>query len=219
MPLPLKKDNSLLFPWRPYVILWLGIAKHFWRTIIMGVKFTEILSSDERKKVRELYNKSVPAHEKAYFYLLWWKRKRQNVSFVNIYDEDKWVGLVFYSLYKDLVYVWFFVTHDTKSSKNYDSAIYCEVKRLHPNHRIAVPIEAENEDGENSEKSTKEKQFHEENGFKETGYFVKRKTDSFEIMLIGESFDIEELYNANREVYPLMGRFIVSGMKKQIQKK
>jgi hypothetical protein len=64
-----------------------------------------------------------------------------------------------------------------------------------------------------------EKQFYEKNDFRETGYFVKRKTDSFELMLIGESFHIEELYNVNKEVYPLIGRFIVSDMKKQIQKK
>ena len=96
----------------------------------MSVKFTEILNSTERKKVQELYNKSVPAHEKAYFYPLWWKRKRKNVSFLNIFDKDKWVGFVFYSLYKDLVYVWFFATHDTKGSKNYDSAMFTEIKRL-----------------------------------------------------------------------------------------
>jgi len=185
----------------------------------MRVKFTEIQNAIERKKVQELYNKSVPAHEKAYFYFLWWKRKRPNVSFVNIYDEDKWVGFVFYSLYKDLVYVWFFATYDTAASKEYDSAMFTEFKRLYPNHRIAVPIEAENENSGNAEQSIKEKQFYEKNGFRETGYFVKRKTDSFEIMLIGEAFHIEELYDINKREYPLIGRFIVSDMKKQIQKK
>jgi len=38
-------------------------------------------------------------------------------------------------------------------------------------------------------------------------------------MLFGKSFDIGELYDANREVYPLLSRFINSDMKKQIQKK
>jgi hypothetical protein len=42
---------------------------------------------------------------------------------------------------------------------------------------------------------------------------------SFQLMLTGESFDIEELYCVNKEVYPFIGRFIVSDMKKQIQKK
>ena len=185
----------------------------------MSIKFTEIQNATERKNVQELYNKSVPAHEKAYFYPLWWKRNRPNISFVNIYDEDKWVGFVFFSLYKDLVYVWFFATYDTVHSKAYDSAMFDEMKRLYPDHRIAVSIEAENEHADNAAQSIKEKQFYEKNGFRETGYFVKRKADSFEIMLIGKSFHIEELCSVNKAVYPLIGRFLASDLKKQIQKK
>ncbi|MCL2842304.1 MAG: hypothetical protein FWE28_02390 [Oscillospiraceae bacterium] len=185
----------------------------------MSIKFTKIQNATERKEVQELYNKSVPAHEKAYFYPLWWKRKRPNISFVNIYDEDKWVGFVFYSLHKDLVYVWFFATCDTTVSKEYDSAMFAELKRLYPNHRIAVSIESENETADNAEESAKEKQFYESNGFRETGYFVKRKADSFEIMIIGKSFHIEELCSVNKAVYPLIGRFLASDLRKQIQKK
>jgi len=185
----------------------------------MNLKFTQIQTATERKQVQELYNKSVPAHEKAYFYPLWWKRKRPNTSFVNIYNEDKWVGFVFYSFHKDLIYVWFFATHDTTTSKSCDSAMFAELKRQYPNHRIAVSIESENESADNAEQSVKEKQFYENNGFKETGYFVKRKTDSFELMQIGKSFQIEELYRINKEIYPLIGRFVVSGLQKQIQQK
>jgi len=185
----------------------------------MSVKFAKIQNAAERKKVQELYNKSVPAHEKVYFYPLWWKRKRPNISFVSIFDEDKWVGFIFYSIYKDLVYVWFFATYDTSTSKEYDGAMFAELKRLHPDHRIAVSIEAENENSDNVEQSIKERQFYESNGFKETGYFVKRKVDSFEIMLLGKSFHIEELYEVNKAVYPFLSKFIISDMKKQIQKK
>jgi len=185
----------------------------------MDIKFTRIQNAAERKKVQELYNKSVPAHEKAYFYPLWWKRKRPNISFVNIYDKDKWAGFVFFSLYKDLVYVWFFATYDSLGSKDYDSAMFTEIKKLYPNHRIAVSIEAENESADNAAQSMREKQFYETNGFRETAYFVKRKMDSFEIMLIGKSFHIEELCSVNKAVYPLIGRFLASDLRKQIQRR
>jgi hypothetical protein len=185
----------------------------------MNIKFTKIQNATERKKVQELYNQSVPAHEKAYFYLLWWKRSRPNISFVNIYDGDKWVGFVFYSIYKDLVYVWFFATCDTTTSKEYDSAMFAEIKRLYPDRRIAVSIESENENADNAEQSANEQQFYENNGFKETGYFVKRKADSFKIMIIGKSFNIEELCNVNKAVYPLIGRFLAADLRKQIQRK
>jgi hypothetical protein len=185
----------------------------------MSIKFTEIQNSVERKRVKELYCRSIPPHEKSYFYLLWWKRKRPIVSFVNIYDEDKWVGFTFYSLYKDLVYMWFFAIDDTTRSKEYESTMFSEIKRLHPNCDIIWTIEAENENGENIEQANKRKQSCEENGFRETGYFVKRKTDSFEIMFTGEAFNIGDFYDINKGVYPFIGVFIVKSHKKQIQKK
>jgi len=115
--------------------------------------------------------------------------------------------------------VWFFATYNTTTTKEYDSAMFTELKKLYPNYRIAVSIESENENSDNTKQSVKEKQFYENNGFRETGYFVKRKTDSFELMLIGKSFHIEELYEINKKEYPLIGWFIVSDMRKQIQKK
>ena len=185
----------------------------------MVVKFTEIQSKFERKKINDLYYKSVPPHEKSFVLFFWWKRKRANVSFVNIYDEDKWVGFLFFSFNADLVYVWFFAIDDTIFFEDYASAMFSEIKRLYPNHRIALSIEAENENADNAEKSIKGKLFYKQNGFHETGYFVKRKEDSFEIMLSGETFHIDELYSINKEIGWLIGRLIVRSLKKEIQRK
>jgi len=185
----------------------------------MEVTFTNTQTKTERKLIQELYNQSVPANEKSYFYLLWWKRKRPNVSFVNIYDEDKWVGFTYYSTHDDLIYIGFFATVDSKASKEYDGAMFDTLKRLYPNHRIALAIEIENTTSDNSLQAAKEKAFYQNNGFKETGYFVKRETDSFEIVLVGDHFEIEELYRVNKEVYPLIGNLLSSVTKKQIQKR
>ena len=199
----------------------------------MGVKFTEILNSAERKKVQELYNKVIPSHEKWTFYAFWWKKKRKNVSFVNVYDGDKWLGFAFYSPYKDLIYVWYFAIDEGNgkivSTNDIDenaypggcgSSVFTEIKRQHPNHRILLPVKSENENGENAEQCARIKQYYEKNGFRETGYFIKEKDGSFELMLIGESFDIEELYSIYKGVYPLLGRFVMErSVRKQIRKK
>jgi len=184
----------------------------------MNIKFTKFQNQTERQLAQELYNKSVPAHEKSYFKLLWWKRNRKNVSFVNIYDNNKWVGFTYYGAHDDLIYIGFFATVDSKTSKAYDGAMFDEFKRLYPNHRIAISIEIENLSADNVEQAVKEQAFYQNNGFKSTGYFVKREADSFEIVLVGDDFDIEELYRVNKEVYPLIGNLLSSVTKKQIQK-
>jgi len=185
----------------------------------MDIKFTAIQTKSERKYVQELYNRSVPAHEKSYFYLLWWKRKRKNVSFVNVYDSDKWVGFAYYSTHDDLVYIGFFATVDSKTSKKYDEAMFNEFKRLYPKHRIAISIEIENTVSDNVDQAAKEATFYHEIGFKPSGYYVFKETDSFEVVVFGGDFDIEELYRVNKEVYPLIGNFLSSVTRKQIQKR
>ena len=185
----------------------------------MNINFTQIKNRAERKKVQGLYNASVPKHEKAYFYPLWWKRKRNGISFVSICDDSKWVGFIFYSICEDLIYIWFFATLDSRTSKAYDAAMLAKLQDMHPQHRIAISIEAENESSDNAEKSLAEKMFYKGASFAETGYFVRRKTDSFEIMLAGSSFDIDELYRVNKAVYPFLSKFIIADMKKQIKKR
>ena len=185
----------------------------------MGVTFTEIETKAERRLIQELYNQSVPANEKSYFYLLWWKRKRKNVSFVNIYDKEKWVGFAYYSAHDDLIYIGFFATLDSKTSKEYDSAMFDAFKRLYPNHRIAIAVEIENTIADNTEQAAKEEKFYQENDFKSSGYYVLKENDSFEVVVFGGDFDVEELYRVNKEVYPLIGNLLSSVTKKQIQKK
>ena len=183
------------------------------------IQFSEIKNATERKKVKDLYLRAIPAHERAPFFWLWWKRKRKNVSFVNIYDEEKWVGFVFFSLYKDLVYVWFFAIDDSIRSKGYGSAVFSEIKRLYPNHRVVLGIEAPNSTAENAEQRVKRKQFYEKNGFRESGYSIQQKKDSFELLLIGETLHMEEIYSAFKEVDWLVGTLTAWTGKKKVKKK
>ena len=199
----------------------------------MKIEFAEIETRSERKRVQELYNKVIPSHEEWTFYAFWWKRKRSNVSFLNIYDGDKWLGFIFYSLYKGLIYVWYFAldeddgrvvsTNDIEESvcpDTYGKVLFATLAQKYPNHRILLPVNSENEDGENVEQCLRIKQYYEKCGFRETGYFTREKNDSFELMLIGETFDIEELYSTYRSVYPLLGRLVIEGStRNQIQKK
>ena len=167
----------------------------------MNIKFTEIQNSEEKNKVKSLFQRAIPANERTPFFWLWWKRKRPAVSFVNVYDDEDWVGAVFFSTHKDLVYVWIFAIDDTVRSKGYGSAVFTEIKRLYPNHRILLGIEEPHENAKNNEQRIKRKQFYERNGFRSTGIIVKQFV-SLELMLIGdtETFHIDELFETMKEV-------------------
>ena len=183
----------------------------------MSVKFTQVKDKIERKQIRELYNQIVAPHEKSYFYLLWWKRNRKNVSFLNIYDKEKWVGWIFYSEHGDLIKITLFATIDHFTTKQYGNEMFDELKRLYPNYRIVMGVEIENPDGKNKEKAIEAHHFYKTNGFGSTKYFIVRDGDSFEFMVYGGNFKIEEHYAIDKELYPLIGKSLVKSMEKQIQ--
>ena len=182
------------------------------------IKFTEIATRTERKLVQNLYNESIPKHEKIYFYPMWFKRKQKNMSFLNAYDGEKWVGYLFFSTTGDLIYIWLYATIDTKMTRECDQKVLDALKTLYPNHRIGISIESENIGAENKEKSATELAFYLKKRFVETGYFTKEKADSFKIMITGGKLGIEEFYDLNRASYPLIGKFFVDILKKQIKK-
>lgn len=102
----------------------------------------------------------------------------------------------------------------------YSGILFSEIRRKYPNHRVLLPVNSENKNGENVHQCIRIKQLYEEWGFRETGYFIKEKEDSFKLMIIGESFHIEELYSIYKSVYPLMGRVVMErSMRKKIKKR
>ena len=166
------------------------------------IRFTEIKNSEEKQKIKSLFKRAIPVNERTPFFWLYAKRKRPNVSFVNVYDGDTWVGAVFFSTHKDLVYVWIFAIDDSLRSKGYGSAVFTEIKRLYPNHRILLGIEEPDENSKNNEQRIKRKQFYERNGFRSTGLVANQMGVGIEVMLVGdtESFHIDELFENIKQV-------------------
>ena len=185
----------------------------------MSIKFTEIQNSAEKNKIKSLYHTAIPAEERMPFFWLFSKRKRENVSFFNIYDGDEWAGFVYFSYNNDLIYVWFFAIDENARSKGYGSAVLAEIKRLYPDFRIVLGIEMIDECAENNEQRIKRKRFYERNGFRETDYMLQYRDLKVEFLLFGDLFDIEELYAIFRKSGWFIGNIIAYMWKGVIQKK
>ena len=183
------------------------------------ITFNEITTRDERKRVQNIYNDSVPQHEKIYFYPLWFKRKEKSLSFLSVRDGDDCIGFIYYIVVDDLVYIWLYSTVDSGTTRDYDKFLLEAFKAKFPNFRIGISISTVNTDGENKEKFDDEMAFYQALDFIDTGYYTYEEKDSFAIMIYGGEFEIEEFYRLNRLGYPLMGKLFVKGLKKQIRKK
>ena len=60
------------------------------------------------KSVKELYFSAFPAVERVPFWLLMKKSKNEGADFYAIYDEEKWVGLIYAITDGEAVYVYYY---------------------------------------------------------------------------------------------------------------
>ena len=83
----------------------------------------------DHKLLKQLYKKAFPIEERAPFWLLSAKAKKENVDFWAIYDSHKFVGLIYIVNYADLSYIFYFAVLDSERGKGYGSKVLETVKQ------------------------------------------------------------------------------------------
>jgi GNAT superfamily N-acetyltransferase len=181
----------------------------------MNIIFTEIKDTTELSKIKALYHKAFPIHERVPLWLLYLKRKRENTSFYSIYDGEVWIGFVYFLNSNDLLFLWYLAVDDNIRSKGYGGLILSELKKMYSEHRIILAIEVSDKNARNNEQRIKRKQFYQKHGFKESGYIVEQKPP-MEVLLFGESFFLEEFYGLIKKfdkiygiIMSLFGKFVI----------
>lgn len=81
----------------------------------MNIEFKRVTKKlPEYKQIKQLYFSAFPSEERAPFYLMIKRTKRENVDFLAIYCEKKWVGMIYIINYLDLSYVFYFALDDSQ---------------------------------------------------------------------------------------------------------
>jgi GNAT superfamily N-acetyltransferase len=186
--------------------------------VIMDIKLTKIKNSLEREKAKSLYLKAFPAYERLPFFLIYRKRKKQDVAFYSIYDGEMWIGLVYCMIYNDLLYVCYFAIDGTIRSKGYGGAVMSKIKEMYAGRRIFLAIETLNEKAENHEQRVKRRRFYEKYGFKSAGCGIGDGVQSFEFLYLGECFHIEEYIALMKKYDWLVGVLFEWFFRKKIRK-
>jgi len=161
----------------------------------MNIKFAKYRKSDKRN-IKTLYLKAFPKEERLPIWFLALKAKAESVNFYSLYDDDRWVGFIYFALKNDLLYVLFFAIDEASRSQGYGGSVISELKEMFPTHKIVLNTEVLDENAPNNSDRIRRRRFYEKHGFKETGYRVKlTNTLSFDYMLHGDSFCVEEFFD------------------------
>jgi len=156
-------------------------------------------------KVKKLYLSAFPEYERYPFWLLTYKSRKENTDFYVIYDDSEYIGLLYLTYYKDIVYVFYLAIEPAQQSKGYGSKILNHLQNVYHDKRLFLNIEKVDPAADNYEQRFKRKRFYEKNGFKNTNFEIEGKGIVYEILYSGEEVHEDEYYAVFNSY---LGRFL-----------
>jgi len=144
-------------------------------------------------KVIDLYKKAFPEAQRIPTWILRYKLRNGKVGFNIIYAHDTWIGLIYITEYKDIVFVQFLAISESYRSGGYGSKVMDSMKDTHSGKRIVLNIEELDKQATNYQQRLKRKAFYEKNGFSSSGYLVKEPGEQLEMLILGGSISKEEI--------------------------
>lgn len=166
----------------------------------MNINFRPLTKYDANyRNVIALYKEAFPGARFIPTWILRYKLRKGKVGFNVLYADNTWIGLIYSTEYKDILFVQFLAISDSYRSSGLGSKVMDLLRDMHSENRIVLTIEEIDRHAKNHQQRIKRREFYERNGFSSSGYIVKEPSERLEMMIIGGSIskgEIEELYKS-----------------------
>ena len=167
------------------------------------------------KDLKKLYKRAFPIEERAPYWLLKALAIKDSVKFYGIYNEKKFVGLVYNVYYKDIVFIFYLAIDETLRGQGYGTKILDSIKNKHENYRIILNIEEIDENSNNYKQRIKRKEFYIKNGFYDLNYKIKELGVTYEMLCYNKA----NKKVTKEEYMQLMNNYLGSILLKCVYKK
>lgn len=112
---------------------------------MINLAFIDIKNSTEcSEKVIKLYNEAFPKEERIPIWLLKLLARKNKANFYGIYDNGKFIGLIYNIYYKDIVFIFYLAIDKELRGQGYGSKVLEYIKYKYSKHRIILSIEQVN---------------------------------------------------------------------------
>ena len=152
----------------------------------------DFIDIKKNKKVIKLYNEAFPKDERIPIWLLKMLARKNKAKFYGIYDNEKFVGLVYNIFYKDIVFVFYLAIDKGTRGQGYGSKVLKSIKQKYRNYRIILCIEPVDKNSNNYEQRMKRKKFYLKNEFKDSNYTIKERNIIYEMLYYNENVTLQE---------------------------
>jgi hypothetical protein len=152
-------------------------------------------------KVINLYKNAFTTAQRIPTWLLRFKLRNGKAGFNVLYADERWIGLIYTTEFKDIVLVHFFAISDSLRSGGYGSKVIESLKMMHLGKRIVLNIEQLDKQEKNYPQRVKRKAFYEKNGFFSSGYILIEPREKLEMLIFGGSISKEEVADMYKELF------------------
>ena len=152
----------------------------------------DFIDIKKNKKVTKLYNEAFPKDERIPIWLLKMLARKNKAKFYGIYDNEKFVGLVYNIFYKDIVFVFYLAIDKETRGQGYGTKVLESIKQKYRNYRIILCIEPVDKNSNNYEQRIKRKNFYLKNGFKDSNYTIKEKNIIYDMLYYNKNVTLQE---------------------------
>ena len=176
----------------------------------MSVNFRPLTKHDVNySKVIDLYKEAFLGAQGVPTWILRYKMRKGKTGLSIIYERDTWIGFIYATEYKDIVFVQFFAISESLRSCGYGSKVINSMRDINFGKRIVLNIEELDEHAENYQQRLKRKAFYGNNGFSSSGYIVKEPGERLEMLIFGGKISKGEIEAMYKNLFGyILGAFI-----------
>ncbi|KXI26959.1 GNAT family N-acetyltransferase [Paraglaciecola hydrolytica] len=156
-------------------------------------------------KVIALYKDAFAGAQHIPTFWLRYQLRNGKQGFYVLYDNDEWIGLIYFIEYRDIVFIQFLAIVEACRSAGYGSKVMDVLVDLQRGKRIVLNIEELDEQTNNYQQRIKRKAFYAKNGFISSGFIVQEPDERHELLIRGGSIDKEEIESMYQSLF---GHFI-----------
>lgn len=176
----------------------------------MSISLRPLTKHDENYlKVIDLFKTAFSGAQRIPTWVLRYRLRNGKLGLSVIYSGDTWVGLIYITELKDIVFMHFLAISESCRSVGYGGKAMNLVKETHAGKRIVLNIEELDAQAANYQQRVKRKSFYERCGFISSGYSVKEPREQLEMMIFGGAIRKEEIEEIYRILFGrILGLFI-----------
>ncbi|GAA0741354.1 GNAT family N-acetyltransferase [Clostridium oceanicum] len=141
--------------------------------------------SKEYYKTKELYKNAFPHKERISLRLLSLRALSKNIEYLAMYDEDRFVGFCYLIMYNNLTFIMYLAIDSSLRGKGYGGRALDSIRVFTSKNRVALNIEAEDENAENNDQRIRRKSFYIKNGYRLANMDTIEMGEAYEMLSYG----------------------------------